>query len=280
MFCSVIPLKSLVRIYVLVMKKRTEVEWEGVGELLASILPVLKKQKNKTHLRSNVTSKKQPAFLTHQLFALSNYHSMFWCYVCFRRSPNSPSGVYLFALHVSALGSLPLWHLQWRRRWGGWQGRNETGGWSKKGEQGRGGGKGTGGGAVAFIFSLPHVIFIVNKTHLAFLSEQGLAGEASILAEKQAVGWEGGGELWVKSRGSGEGVWNKVRRGMWRKLLQKDILGKRRAGLGGGGWKIHPCLQWVCLLTWKTDRQHTHIVAWSSGSNNGEMWMEELWVCE
>lgn len=45
-----------------------------------------------------------------------------------------------------------------------------------------------GGGAVAFIFSLPHVIFIVNKTHLAFLSEQGLAGEASILAEKQAVG--------------------------------------------------------------------------------------------
>lgn len=44
------------------------------------------------------------------------------------------------------------------------------------------------GGAVAFIFSLPHVIFIVNKTHLAFLSEQGLAGAASILAQKEAVG--------------------------------------------------------------------------------------------
>lgn len=40
----------------------------------------------------------------------------------------------------------------------------------------------------AFIFSLSHVIFIANKTHLAFLSEQGLAEEASILAEKQAVG--------------------------------------------------------------------------------------------
>lgn len=61
------------------------------------------------------------------------------------------------------------------------------GGWSEKGE--RGGGEGTGwGGAVAFIFSLPHVIFIVNKTHLAFLSEQGLAGAASILAQKEAVG--------------------------------------------------------------------------------------------
>ena len=36
-----------------------------------------------------------------------------------------------------------------------------------------------GGGAAAFIFSASHVIFIVNKTHLAFLSEQGLAGEAS-----------------------------------------------------------------------------------------------------
>lgn len=36
----------------------------------------------------------------------------------------------------------------------------------------------------AFIFSAPHVIFIVNKTHLALLSEQGLAGEASFQRER------------------------------------------------------------------------------------------------
>jgi len=35
------------------------------------------------------------------------------------------------------------------------------------------------GEAAAFIFSASHVIFIVNKTHLALLSEQGLAKEAS-----------------------------------------------------------------------------------------------------
>lgn len=42
-----------------------------------------------------------------------------------------------------------------------------------------------GRGAAAFIFSAPHVIFIVNKTHLAFLSEQGLAGEASFHRERE-----------------------------------------------------------------------------------------------
>lgn len=36
----------------------------------------------------------------------------------------------------------------------------------------------------AFIFSAPHVIFIVNKTHLAFLSMQGLAAEASLHRER------------------------------------------------------------------------------------------------
>lgn len=35
------------------------------------------------------------------------------------------------------------------------------------------------GGYTAFIFSASHVIFIVNKTHLALLSEQGLVREAS-----------------------------------------------------------------------------------------------------
>lgn len=37
----------------------------------------------------------------------------------------------------------------------------------------------------AFIFSAPHVIFIVNKTDLAFLSMQGLAAEASLLRERR-----------------------------------------------------------------------------------------------
>lgn len=37
----------------------------------------------------------------------------------------------------------------------------------------------------AFIFSGPHVIFIVNKTHLAFLSMQGLAAEASLRRERR-----------------------------------------------------------------------------------------------
>lgn len=46
-----------------------------------------------------------------------------------------------------------------------------------------------GGGAAAFIFSAPHVIFIVNKTHLAFLSEQGLAGEASFYRERKRGSW-------------------------------------------------------------------------------------------
>lgn len=36
----------------------------------------------------------------------------------------------------------------------------------------------------AFHFSAPHVIFIVNKTHLAFLSMQGLAAEASLHKER------------------------------------------------------------------------------------------------
>lgn len=58
-------------------------------------------------------------------------------------------------------------------------------------------------GAAAFIFSLPHVIFIVNKTHLAFLSERGLAGEASILAEKKAAGWEGRRAVGKKPRKRG-----------------------------------------------------------------------------
>ncbi len=43
------------------------------------------------------------------------------------------------------------------------------------------------GGAAAFIFSASHVIFIVNKTHLALLSEQGLAGEASFHGERQML---------------------------------------------------------------------------------------------
>lgn len=46
-------------------------------------------------------------------------------------------------------------------------------------EEKGGGWRVQGGGAAAFIFSASHVIFIVNKTHLALLSEQGLAGEAS-----------------------------------------------------------------------------------------------------
>lgn len=41
--------------------------------------------------------------------------------------------------------------------------------------------------AAAFIFSASHVIFIVNKTHLALLSEQGLAREASFHRERQLV---------------------------------------------------------------------------------------------
>lgn len=41
-------------------------------------------------------------------------------------------------------------------------------------------------GGWAFIFSLPHVIFIVNKTHLAFLSVQGLAAVAS--SQRDVVG--------------------------------------------------------------------------------------------
>lgn len=49
-----------------------------------------------------------------------------------------------------------------------------------------------GGGAAAFIFSASHVIFIVNKTHLALLSEQGLAGEASF--HREAVVREREGE--------------------------------------------------------------------------------------
>lgn len=47
-----------------------------------------------------------------------------------------------------------------------------------------------GGGvgvATAFIFSASHVIFIVNKTHLALLSEQGLAKEASFHRERNTV---------------------------------------------------------------------------------------------
>lgn len=66
-------------------------------------------------------------------------------------------------------------------------GGDETVGWSEKGVRGWVGGWGRIGGA-AFIFSVPHVIFIVNKTHSAFLSEQGLAGEASFHTESQAVG--------------------------------------------------------------------------------------------
>lgn len=65
---------------------------------------------------------------------------------------------------------------------------NEMGGWSEQGEGWRvcvGGGV----GAAAFIFSAPHVIFIVNKTHLAFLSEQGLAGEASFYRERKRGSW-------------------------------------------------------------------------------------------
>ena len=51
---------------------------------------------------------------------------------------------------------------------------NEMGGWSEQGE----GWRVRGGAAAAFIFSASHVIFIVNKTHLALLSEQGLAGRS------------------------------------------------------------------------------------------------------
>lgn len=54
-----------------------------------------------------------------------------------------------------------------------------------------------GVGLAAFIFSVPHVIFIVNKTHLALLSEQGLAGDASIPKKK-------GGEADERSRGVGK----------------------------------------------------------------------------
>lgn len=43
-------------------------------------------------------------------------------------------------------------------------------------------------GAEAFIFSASHVIFIVNKTHLALLSEQGLAGKASFHRETRRAG--------------------------------------------------------------------------------------------
>lgn len=56
--------------------------------------------------------------------------------------------------------------------------RNEMGGWSEQGE---------GGGGAAFIFSASHVIFIVNKTHLALQSEEGLAIEASFHRERQLV---------------------------------------------------------------------------------------------
>lgn len=44
-----------------------------------------------------------------------------------------------------------------------------------------------GVGVQAFIFSASHVIFIVNKTHLALLSEQGLAEEASFYRNRRLV---------------------------------------------------------------------------------------------
>lgn len=40
----------------------------------------------------------------------------------------------------------------------------------------------------AFIFRAPHVIFIVNKTHLAFLSVQGLAADASSQSGRERRG--------------------------------------------------------------------------------------------
>lgn len=46
-------------------------------------------------------------------------------------------------------------------------------------------------GGQAFTFSAPHVIFIVNKTHLAFLSVQGLATDAS--SQRDVVAAERGG---------------------------------------------------------------------------------------
>lgn len=58
---------------------------------------------------------------------------------------------------------------------------NEMGGWREQGEGWR------LRGAAAFIFSASHVIFIVNKTHLALLSEQGLARGASFHRERQLV---------------------------------------------------------------------------------------------
>lgn len=87
-----------------------------------------------------------------------------------------------------------------------------------------------GGGGAAFIFSAPHIIFIVNKTHLAFLSEQGLAGEASFHREREreAAG-ERGGEQRVKAKEM-RGGWNKGSReaGMMKSLAGR-YSGKEKA---------------------------------------------------
>lgn len=81
---------------------------------------------------------------------------------------------------------------------------NEMGGWHEQGEGWR------LRRAAAFIFSASHVIFIVNKTYLALLSEQGLARGASIHRERRLV-WEGsGGEQGVKA-GEIRGGWRKGR---------------------------------------------------------------------
>lgn len=75
---------------------------------------------------------------------------------------------------------------------------NEMGGWHEP-----------GGGwrlrrAAAFIFSASHVIFIVNKTHLALLSEQGLAQGASIHGGRRWV--------WGERRGAVSKSWRNERR--------------------------------------------------------------------
>lgn len=63
----------------------------------------------------------------------------------------------------------------------------------------------------AFIFSAPHVIFIVNKAHLAFLSVQGLAADAS--SQREAAAAVRGGEKRVEAESELGGIRAEERRG-------------------------------------------------------------------
>lgn len=106
---------------------------------------------------------------------LNNLQRRSCLYVCWSVAVISLNS-HMSVIHLSALCFSP-WHLGWRWRATRWEGGASEENGCRMGE---------GGGAAAaaaFIFSASHVIFIVNKTHLALLSEQGLAREASFHRE-------------------------------------------------------------------------------------------------